>query len=184
MIKAGLIPGILNWNGDRGLGGFLESQDALFIDMPVPDEAILWDVDAPEDMQRLEQKRQAMDVLSPGECRALMEDVHRLPAPIIAHCRAVAKIAKGMAKAVNQGGGALDVQRVFAAALVHDVARLQDNHAEKGAEMLADLGFPQMAEIVRVHMDSPGRPACCAQRERNRISGRQNGLRRSAGGPQ
>ena len=84
-------------------------------------------------------------ILSPEECRVLMEDVHRLPARSSSTAGPWRKSPGAMAEAVNQQGAALDVQRIYSAALVHDAARLQENHAEKGAQLLDDLGCPEMA---------------------------------------
>ncbi|MGA6925086.1 MAG: HD domain-containing protein, partial [Desulfosarcina sp.] len=40
-----------------------------------------------------------------------------------------------------------------AAARVHDVARLEKNHAAAGARLLQEMGFSAMAAIVAVHME-------------------------------
>jgi hypothetical protein len=81
-----------------------------------------------------------------------MENVCRLPAPIVNHCRQVADVALRLATAVNAAGGALDLACIRAAALVHDLARLERNHAAAGADLLLQMGFPGLAGIVRTHM--------------------------------
>jgi probable phosphoglycerate mutase len=48
---------------------------------------------------------------------------------------------------------------IVAAGWLHDIARDQPDHAAKGAELLADLGYPRIADIVRFHMDLPERRA-------------------------
>jgi HD superfamily phosphohydrolase YqeK len=42
---------------------------------------------------------------------------------------------------------------VTAAGLLHDVARDKPRHAEAGVELLFSLGYPEVAEVVKAHMD-------------------------------
>lgn len=87
------------------------------------------------------------------ECRELMASA-RLPAGIMAHCRVVAEISRRLALAVNNAGGRLDVDCIYAAALVHDIARVEHRHADRGADLLESLGYARLlADIVRTHMD-------------------------------
>ena len=153
LIHADLIPDILQWKGTGGLGGFLERHAAMSVDVPVPDEAVLMDMDTPADWRGLQDKLKTEDTPSPDECRVLLEEVQRLPAAVVSHCRTVARITRVLATAVNRAGGRLHVRRACAAARVHDVARLEIPHAERGADLLERLGYPQLADIVRVHMD-------------------------------
>ncbi len=72
---------------------------------------------------------------------------------VIDHCLAVAHLAGRMATALNAAGCRLDIERVVAAARVHDLARDGPRHAAKGARILREMGFPRIADIVEVHMD-------------------------------
>jgi putative nucleotidyltransferase with HDIG domain len=92
------------------------------------------------------------DRLSDRECRMLMEKVCRLPGPIVDHCRQVAVVAQTLAEKILGRGSAIDISLVRSAALVHDVARLDGNHAAVGARLLNEMGFPAMADIVAAHM--------------------------------
>jgi hypothetical protein len=47
----------------------------------------------------------------------------------------------------------LDLGLIHAAALVHDMARGEPDHARLGAKILRKLDMPLMAEIVEAHMD-------------------------------
>jgi molybdenum cofactor cytidylyltransferase len=88
-----------------------------------------------------------------AECRMLMQEIQALPEAVITHCRAVAAMAKTLTAAINKAGGKLDSKLVYAAALVHDIARTEEPHAQRGARVLEEWGFPKPAEIVRVHLD-------------------------------
>ena len=74
---------------------------------------------------------------------------------MIAHCKAVARVAAGLAEELNRRGYNLDVELARGAALVHDVARTVDRHDLAGYEILMVRGYDEEAEIVRVHMTYP-----------------------------
>ena len=81
-----------------------------------------------------------------------MEKIKRLPAKITDHCRQVACVAVRLGEALNTAGATLDIPCIRSAALVHDVCRLEKNHATAGADLLTQMGFPHLADIVGVHM--------------------------------
>ena len=73
-----------------------------------------------------------------------------------AHCRAVAAYADELGSALQSKGVALDAQTVHAAALLHDIARKEEKHPALGALWLRELGYPELAEIIRQHHDPDG----------------------------
>lgn len=85
------------------------------------------------------------------ECQALYEKYHT-PPHVIAHCRAVSRVAAEIGLRMNLCGASLDLDLIKGAGLAHDVARAGDKHWEIGADILENLGYIQEAEIVRVHM--------------------------------
>ena len=50
----------------------------------------------------------------------------------------------------------LDRELLFAAALLHDIARTEAEHAAIGAEWVRLLGYPEVAEVIAVHHDWTG----------------------------
>lgn len=72
------------------------------------------------------------------------------------HCRAVAALADELCAALRKKGVALDAQTVHAAALLHDIARKEENHPALGAMWLRELGYPGLADIIRQHHDPDG----------------------------
>jgi len=153
LVDGALKAAILSHGGDGGLGALLRRFDAMALDVQVADEGVLLDADTPDDFQRLETRLATSDRLTENECRVLMEKVRKLPGPLIHHCHRVACVATALARAVNDRGGALDVHLVQSAARVHDVARMEINHAAAGAHLLHAMGFPAMAALVAIHMD-------------------------------
>ena len=72
---------------------------------------------------------------------------------LIAHCRAVAALADELCAALKEKGIAPDSEAVHAAALLHDIAKGEPDHAAVGGLWLEELGLGQLAEIVRQHTE-------------------------------
>ncbi len=153
LIDGGLRTVIADYQGSGGLRALLARFDSEAIGLPVADEAVLLDLDRPEDVQRLSMRLNRIHCLNDDECQMLLEEVCGLPDPLVRHCHIVAEVAVALADAVNADGGDLDTHLIKAASRVHDVTRLAPDHAAAGARLLTDMGFPAMAAIVAVHMD-------------------------------
>ena len=133
--------------------GFLQTRAAEGCEVAVADEGILFDLDTPEDYREACTRHAKSDIPTPAECGALMKMHFGDQAPVIDHCRAVARIALRLATALNRAGCLLDPGLVQAASLVHDIAKGSPGHADAGARLLTDLGFPRVGDIIREHMD-------------------------------
>ncbi len=72
---------------------------------------------------------------------------------LIAHCRAVASLADELCAMLKGKGIALDSEAVHTAALLHDIAKGEQEHAAVGGLWLKELGLPEPAEIVRQHTE-------------------------------
>ncbi|MCU0602591.1 MAG: NTP transferase domain-containing protein [Desulfobacterales bacterium] len=144
---------IADWQGEGGLRALLERFDAEAVDVPVADEFILQDMDGPEDHRRMGERLKTRAILSAAECRALLIDIVKVSPAVWAHSQAVAEQALRIGRALTTAGCRLDLGLIYAAALVHDMARGQPNHARRAAGILRELEMPLMAEIVEAHMD-------------------------------
>ena len=83
----------------------------------------------------------------------LAEELLRAAAPgaaVMAHCRAVAAEALRIAEALPLP---LDREQLESAALLHDCARGEAEHARLGAAWLRELGYEQAAALVERHHD-------------------------------
>lgn len=74
---------------------------------------------------------------------------------IVAHCRQVCRVSLLITDHLASNG--LNRELVRAAALLHDITKTrsfatQEDHAETGARMLAELGYPEVGTIVRQHV--------------------------------
>ncbi|MBR6349542.1 MAG: hypothetical protein IKR67_03245 [Lachnospiraceae bacterium] len=68
------------------------------------------------------------------------------------HCKGVTDCAMKIATALNGCGFELDLELIYGAGMVHDMARTFERHDLVGAEKLFQLGFYDESDIVRVHM--------------------------------
>jgi molybdenum cofactor cytidylyltransferase len=150
------IHDILSYCGDGGLAALLGRLQRHAVDVPVVDEFIHADMDSPDDYRNLSLRLNTRECFTPAECGELLERRLNAPGPVVAHGRAVADIALRIGSALNQeAGNALNLHLVCAAALVHDMARREKDHAARGGALLRQLGMPRMAEIVEAHMNVP-----------------------------
>ena len=78
------------------------------------------------------------------------------PDQVISHCRAVCEEALRPADRLPAGEAAPDRPLLYAAALLHDVARTESRHAETGAAWIRALGYPEVAGVIARHHDFGG----------------------------
>ena len=76
---------------------------------------------------------------------------HQLPENIIAHSKAVCSVATDIAERLTKDGIKIDKDLVIAGALLHDVRKLEKDHARAGARLLEGLGLIRVARIVKAH---------------------------------
>lgn len=85
------------------------------------------------------------------ECLRLLKE-YKTPEHVVRHCMAVSETALKMGRALNQCGYHLDLDLIQAAGLIHDIARVEDEHWEKGYQLARRLGYEEEAAIIKVHM--------------------------------
>ncbi len=92
---------------------------------------------------------------NPFKCEKIWE-IYNTPEDIREHCRKVCQRALMMGEVLNEAGCQLDLELIRSAALLHDVVRSRKHHAEEAAKILRKEGYPEVAEIIRVHHDISG----------------------------
>lgn len=90
------------------------------------------------------------------DCLALMQAHGMLP-NIREHSFRVMQVAELLARALDGAGFELHLPLVSAGALLHDIGKTAclgtaNNHAHFGADLLAGLGYPELAQVVREHV--------------------------------
>lgn len=79
-------------------------------------------------------------------------DEKKLPAHIRRHCEAVMRRACALCEELEEKWD-FDEDIVAAGAMLHDICRLQPNHARAGAEFLRSKGYDErLARTVECHM--------------------------------
>ena len=77
---------------------------------------------------------------------------YQTPSNVVRHCLAVTDVALRIAKALKEKGWTLDMDLLEGASLLHDIARLEENHGLKGSIIAEKHGFGQVANLIRCHM--------------------------------
>lgn len=93
----------------------------------------------------------SVNFLNNEEIQRLYKKCHT-PEQVIRHMRAVAGYIEEMTGKFPQmfpDSGTKEI--LVKAALVHDIARTEKNHAEKGAQVLEKEGYYEVAELIRTH---------------------------------
>ncbi len=134
-----------------GLRGLLAGRGREPLRVVVRDPGVLHDADTPAELERLRALAPLEALPSERRCLALLRE-HGASSRLVAHSLAVASVAGALAAALNERRQWLCAPLVVAAALLHDVLRAEPHHAAAGADLLARLGYPRLAPIVRGHM--------------------------------
>ena len=90
------------------------------------------------------------------QCMELLK-INNVPRNIINHSLTVSKVAVFLAKELNKKGFNLNIAEIEAAALLHDIKKMDSlkkgtGHAYEGWLLLKKLGYGEVAEIVKQHV--------------------------------
>ena len=142
---------------EGGLRAHLGRYEASALDCDVIDQAVVMDCDAPHEYEMLRAYLARRDAPTVRECEAIWEML-RVPDGVRAHSRRVAELAFLLAVRLHPEGGVLNEPLIVAGGLLHDVMKGRPDHARAGAEALRAMEFPEVARIVRPHMEgaAPG----------------------------
>ena len=110
---------------------------------------------------RSEEKERRVDVPSRAECLVLMSRYHMLE-NIIQHSLVVCRVGVYLSQELNRLSEGLDLEEIEAGALLHDITKTRsfrtgEDHAVSGAQLLRELGYPRVGEIVEQHIHLKGK---------------------------
>ena len=77
------------------------------------------------------------------------------PEHVIRHCTAVTDAAVRIGCALNEAGYNMDIGLIEGAGILHDIARVEDEHWIKGGEIARKMGLADEAAIIDIHMHYP-----------------------------
>jgi molybdenum cofactor cytidylyltransferase len=155
LVPSKLAPGILGWRKDGTLKAVLESQEHLALEVPVADGFILHDIDTREDYLRLIERCRRYQIPTDEECREIL-NICQVTPDRIKHCVKVAEAAAEICRAFCWRGLTPDFVLVYAAAMLHDIAKGQPKHDIEGGKILSEMGFGEAGDVVAVHSDLAG----------------------------
>lgn len=97
-----------------------------------------------------------LNIPTQDECLRLIADFQMLD-HIILHSRQVGNVALFLADQLNANKITLNRDLVLAAALLHDITKTRsfatgENHARSGAQLISDLGYPEVGNIIGQHV--------------------------------
>ena len=153
LISIGFCRNILKFSGKGGLQAFLARDESSAVDVAVADPGVLLDMDTKPDYWRILARYRQYQIPTPDECLVLLNETFDAGEEVIGHGKIVAKVALALGKAIQQSKTDLNLDLLVAAGLLHDLARNQRDHAHVAMQILNNLDYPAVAEIVGVHMD-------------------------------
>ncbi len=151
LVSNALFAEILAGKGESGLRELLRRHQPDSADVDVLDEGVLLDMDTPEDYAQLVALAERRHLPTPAECEAILS-TRPIAEPLRRHGRSVAAVARTIATRLSERGVRIDRHLVIAASLLHDIAKGEPGHVEVGASIVASLGYPAVADIIRQHV--------------------------------
>ncbi|MCM1566860.1 MAG: HD domain-containing protein [Dehalobacter sp. 4CP] len=142
---------ILRSNGEGGLKKILKEYSSDSIYVHVFDKTVLMDMDTKEDYEKL------LGYFNAGapdgeECSSIL-DIYKVPENIIRHCRKVSEVSVEISRSLNNAGYELNECALKAAAMLHDIAKKEENHARVGGKILQEIGYGKVGSIIGSHTD-------------------------------
>jgi len=91
-----------------------------------------------------------MNIPSREDCLKLLAS-NKTPFNIICHTKKVAKFAESICDSLIGKGMPVNKDLVIAGALLHDIEKMKDDHANRGADLVTREGFPEVGDLIRFH---------------------------------
>ncbi len=97
-----------------------------------------------------------MKIPSKRECFSLIKKMEMMD-HIVDHSIMVSNVSFFLCQALQKHCPNLDLNLVTSAALLHDITKTRsftthEVHSETGGQMLSDLGYPEVGDIIRQHV--------------------------------
>jgi molybdenum cofactor cytidylyltransferase len=153
LLDRGIWQSVLQYTGEQGLKGALEPWRKNSLQVASGDRNTLLDLDTLEDLTSLERRATRLGVPDREESDELAREVLALSPDLLEHGQEVARIALNLARALP--GNRLDMDLIYAAGLLHDLAKGSPRHQEVGAARLFELGLDPVARAMAKHGDMP-----------------------------
>ena len=150
LIPSGLKIDILGLKNKSTLRDLLLSRDNRIMPLKVYDRGVLMDADDKKGYEQVCQKIQSLHIPDKKECLSIINELLPHKDNIQTH---LADVLFAALKIVYALSDELNADLVTAGALLHDIMRMEKNHAQAGAQLIQHLGFSEVSKIVAQHMD-------------------------------
>lgn len=91
-----------------------------------------------------------MNLPAREECLKILEE-NKTPSNVVEHLKAVCWVSEQIMQRLKKRKIVVKEELVIAAALLHDVVRLKENHVIEGAKLVRKLGYPEVARVMEKH---------------------------------
>lgn len=152
LIPESLADEVLNSDGEMGMKSVTAPFEKGMIRVDTHCESILYDMDTQDAYKELLEFYRKHRFPNEEQCRRIL-DREGTPNHIVKHCMAVTQTALLIAEELNKKGLFLSLPLIRASGMIHDVLRVKPEHAKLGADLAMDYGYPEVADIIRDHMD-------------------------------
>ena len=152
LVPGGLVEEVLRSDGENGMKSVTAPHEHSMIRVDTHCESILYDMDTQEAYKALLEFYRTHKYPNEEQCRRIL-DREGTPSHIIKHCMAGTETALLIAEELNRHGMFLSIPLIRASGSLHDVLRMKPDHAEEGARLMLDYGYPEVADIIKDHMD-------------------------------
>lgn len=136
------------------LDAVLAQRASRTIDVAVFDRYCLEDMDDPATYARFLRQLSRNHLPDEMECKSML-DAAGAGEQVRRHGQVVAEVAGALVERLRERGLELDADLVRSAALLHDIAKGHQHHANVGAALVAGWGFPDVARVIASHMELP-----------------------------
>ncbi|MCP4022117.1 MAG: NTP transferase domain-containing protein [Desulfobacteraceae bacterium] len=150
LIPTRLKKNILGLTNGSTLRDVLFSHSEKIIELAVHDRGILLDADDEEGYRKVCKKWSLLDTPDKEECLSIINTLLPRDDSVRSHLANVSFWALRIANAVRDD---VDTNLVIASALLHDICRKEENHAQAGANLIRGIGFESVSHIIAQHMD-------------------------------
>ena len=152
LISASLVKEILEKNPSGGLREILNLHKEKWNIEEVADRGILLDMDTKDDYKIMSEYLRIEPFPDYDECLEILR-LSNTKIEIIKHMISVSEFSKKISRLLNENNYSLNIEAVQAGALLHDIAKGENNHAEKGAEIVKNFGYGCLYEIISEHTE-------------------------------
>ncbi|NLJ57934.1 MAG: NTP transferase domain-containing protein [Tissierellia bacterium] len=164
LVRSDYISMLIKHDGTNGMQGLIAKMGKDFINVPFVDPGIILDADTKKDYERLLDYNEERRCPSLDLCRKI-QDYFEVSDSVKVHSDKVAEVALNIYQILTNKGIKLDKKLILAASLLHDIAKGKAHHGEVGADWLLDMGFIEVSEIVREHMELKNFPSTITEKE-------------------